>query len=333
MRRSYGIIFLVTGILFGLTGLLIGSRLYPQKSTETNPDTSCNTIYEHIDSELRCNNTHFAISKVSYLELRTKITNYIKQLQQEKTIDNAAVYFRDLKDGPTFGINAYENYVPASLLKVPLLVTILRMSENDPKLLAETRVYGSSDPIPPQTFLPKDVLITGQEYTIDELLTQMITNSDNTAYLVIFNYLKEYRLTNELLDTYHDLGLILPQERLDASLTVKNYSSLFRILYSSAYLSRSNSEKALALLAKSTYKDALVAGIPEHIEVAHKFGERFDENGPLKELHDCGIVYFPENPYSLCVMTRGTDFAKLTTTIKTISKLVYEEVNQRKLDK
>jgi hypothetical protein len=51
----------------------------------------------------------------------------------------------------------------------------------------------------------------------------------------------------------------------------------------------------------------------------------------LNQLHDCGIIYYPGNPYLLCVMTRGTDWSALEKTIQTISAMTYKEVDSRKL--
>jgi hypothetical protein len=67
-----------------------------------------------------------------------------------------------------------------------------------------------------------------------------------------------------------------------------------------------------------------------NIPVAHKFGERTGFAGGVKQLHDCGIVYYPKNPYLLCIMTRGTDFTKLESTIAAVSKMVYQEFDSRK---
>ena len=65
--------------------------------------------------------------------------------------------------------------------------------------------------------------------------------------------------------------------------------------------------------------------------MAHKFGENTDIDLTTgtqvdKELHDCGIVYVPQKPYLLCVMTRGQDFNSLTNVISSISKIVYNLV-------
>ena len=51
-------------------------------------------------------------------------------------------------------------------------------------------------------------------------------------------------------------------------------------------------------------------------------------NQEIKQLHDCGIVYYPKHPYLLCVMTRGDSFEYLDDTIRDISHLVYQEVNE-----
>ena len=102
----------------------------------------------------------------------------------------------------------------------------------------------------------------------------------------------------------------------------------FRILFNSSYLSRESSEKALELLANTEYSDALVSGIPKDVTVAHKFGEAGTGNVE-RQLHDCGIVYFPNHPYLACIMTRGHNTETLRNSIQDISRFVYEKIDEQ----
>lgn len=114
----------------------------------------------------------------------------------------------------------------------------------------------------------------------------------------------------------------------NAKITVKEYASFFRILFNSSYLSRENSEKALRLLDATDYNDALPAGVPPGIQVAHKFGEAGTVEVE-RQLHDCGIVYFPDHPYLACIMTRGKELDGLKQSIVDISKFIYGKVDEQ----
>ena len=105
------------------------------------------------------------------------------------------------------------------------------------------------------------------------------------------------------------------------------FSRFFRILYNGSYLNFEKSNKALELLTKIEFKDGLVAGLPSEVPVAHKFGER--QFGEEKQLHDYGIVYYPEKPYLICIMTRGKELSKLPHVISELSKVTYEEVSKK----
>jgi hypothetical protein len=89
------------------------------------------------------------------------------------------------------------------------------------------------------------------------------------------------------------------------------------------------SEKALQIMTHAEFKDGILAGVPKDIIVAHKFGERMLPESDDKQIHDCGIVYYPRHPYLLCVMTRGKDFTSLKSTLATISRVVFTEVEQQ----
>jgi hypothetical protein len=86
----------------------------------------------------------------------------------------------------------------------------------------------------------------------------------------------------------------------------------------------------LSLLVQSDFGGGLQSGVPPNIKVANKFGERILESGE-KQLHDCGIIYYPDNPYQLCIMTSGNNFKELEKIIREISKEVYEEVDSRRV--
>ena len=118
-----------------------------------------------------------------------------------------------------------------------------------------------------------------------------------------------------------------PTEEADGQFqSAYKVASPFRILYNATYLGQDLSELALEFLAQSEFRSGLVAGVPAGIVVAHKFGEKADAASGQVQLHDCGIVYHPANPYLLCVMSRGPDFESLDDLIADVSRTVYAEV-------
>jgi beta-lactamase class A len=89
------------------------------------------------------------------------------------------------------------------------------------------------------------------------------------------------------------------------------------------------SEKALSILSLSQYFQGLVAGVPNNIKIAHKFGERKFNNTGETQLHDCGIIYAPKTPYLLCVMTKtNNNIDSASNVIKKISQTVYQKITQ-----
>jgi len=306
--------------------LLFGLGYWTQTVVHRHED--CGESYMWLNEELRCTDEQ-VLDKAEYSELKLDLLEMIERQRDGGYITNAAVYFRDLSNGPTMGINQYMDFVPASLLKVPLMLTYLRLAEDDPALLErELTFLGPPDDFT-QGIPPGQAVEVGKIYEIRDLLRRLIVYSDNGAWDVLYNYLGEISPDLSLLaETYHELGIIEPQSAFDEVITVKSYASIFRLLYNSSYLSKEHSSMALDLLSQTVYTHGLRQGIPRTIPIAHKFGERFTED--YNQLHDCGIVYYPGNAYLLCVMTRGSDFAKLAEFIGEVSAAVYEEVDSRR---
>lgn len=264
----------------------------------------------------------------AYKNFKNIINTYVTKVLEDKKASDVSVYFRDFNTSRWVGINSEEKLSPASMMKVVTLISVLSAAESNPDLLTKGVNIAS---LPAETtknqdlYPPKDPVQEGKTYTVQELLTHLIVQSDNNANIVLENIIGE----NQIKKVYDDLQ-IPPPTGNDYMITSQQYSHLFRVLYGATYLQHNLSEQVLKLLSQTTFTQGIVAGVPEGTQVSHKFGERSQEGSSVHELHDCGIVYYPKNPYFLCIMTKGSDFPTLTNVIKDISNIVWK--NKSSLD-
>lgn len=258
-------------------------------------------------------------------------SNYIDEKIKDGTAQNIAYYFKDLTSGEWSGNNENERFAPASLMKVPVMIAVLKQAEIEPKLLEKKLFYdGKKDLNTVEYYKPEKSLEPRKEYSIEELLNYMIVYSDNNATSLLLTVIS----ADNLKEIFDDLGLPIPEGVESGSvdyLSTRLYSRLFRVLYNSTYLNEEYSMKALKILTEIDFPEGIMASVPKNILVANKFGERTvtENDGTTlehRELHDCGIVYVPNKPYLICIMTKGSDFKKLETIIQTISKMTYDKM-------
>ena len=301
---------------------------YVAVSEFTKPSNTdhCETIFSLLNPRRRCEKDE-PPKKQEYDLLIKTLKWRIEEWKKNGDASHITVYFRDLQNGPIFGISELEHFAPASLLKVPILIAVLKYAEEYPQVLQEK--IGLSDAIPKgqNEFDPRKTLEPRKTYSIEEVLRRMIVYSDNSSKELLRNYLEG--ISPGIIDqTFIDLGISLQNADGSQYIRVKSYASLFRALFNASYLNREMSQKALDLLAQAEFEDGVVAGVPKGILVAHKFGF-LDIAENQRQLHDCGIIYEPKTPYLLCVMTRGKDAPTLMSIISKISEAVYAEVSIR----
>jgi len=319
----------IAGLTIFAVGAVIGF-LIAGRGKQTSVATTTN--YQYLSPRVETTEGNYAISKVGYDPFREKLIAFIDSEKQAGKISDVSIFFRDLDAGPTFGINELTDFSPASLLKFPTAIAYMNLSENHPDLLKTALKYTQATSTTEQFFKPSVSIEPNRFYTIEELIINMLAYSDNLSYGVLHEYLRDVPDGPAMLvQTFKDLGVSTSENPADENLNTKGYASIFRMLYDASYLNAESSEKMLSWLALSDFKDGLVAGVPASIKIAHKFGERAFVNIELKQLHDCGIIYYPNNPYLLCVMTKGNDWNDLESTIQDISKQVYQEVDSRRL--
>lgn len=290
----------------------------------------CKTSFTLINKDFACGELP-VIDKKGYASLQQDLEKYIQEQKLKGNVTEVAVYFRDLVNGPLFGINEFNNFAPASLLKLPFVLTYLKEAEElGPQILSESLLYLPTTPNFEQNVVPEENLKPGESYTIEDLLRRMISYSDNNASNLLAAHLESTGRENIIGETLLELGILAPDDPFDRVVSVRRYGSIFRGLYNVSLLNTENSNKVLQWLSDSKFTDGLVVGVPSSVKIAHKFGERLLEDG-TRQFHDCGIVYYPENPYLACIMTHGNEYVNLQKTIQEISKMIYEEVDSRKL--
>jgi len=325
---------IIGGIAFFVFGLILGFALnknynpayYPTSIRANDKD------FLYINPLLACNiseNKEFA----EYKPLKDLINNFVGKADPAK-VQIVSLYYRDLNSGRWFSSNENELFAPASLFKVPLMIAYLKAAESDPQILSQKIFYSSSstDLNNVEHYKSPIDIISGNYYTVDDLIKSMIYYSDNNAMGLLADKMNPKYLSEVLTDINMDLPSATGTTPASDFLTVKTYSYLFRLLYNSTYLNRQMSEKALDLLTFVDFPQGLINGVPPEIKIAQKFGERTElASGQVawRELHDCGIVYYPDHPYLLCVMTKGQDFDTLSSVISGISSLVYSEVDKK----
>lgn len=280
------------------------------------------TAYQFINPLLYSDNA----ASPTFNSLKSTLNASIESLLSEGLASSTSVYFRDLDNGQWTGVNENAVYDPSSMLKVIVMMAALKLAEQDPSIMAKKLYYAGPDQTN-QNYPPDDHLSPGN-YSVSNLLTAMIRYSDNGA----FKALRSDAEISKAADAAYDLFRLTPSTSLvaDDFLSPKSYAVVFRILYNSTFFEWSYSDQALNLLTHTTFDVGLVAGVPSTIAVAHKFGEHTfllpDGTAANRELHDCGIIYYPSHPYLLCVMTKGSDFTALSRAISGISKTVYAYV-------
>lgn len=227
-----------------------------------------------------------------------------------------SVYFEILNTGANVSVSKDAEFFPASLLKLPIVMALVKNIEEGKWKWNTELTLTESDKDNHFGSLYKQP--TGTRFTVEYLIEKMIEESDNTAYYMTLRNLEKNAPKQSV---WNHLGL---QDFFtnDGKISAKRYAVVLRSLYNAAYLSKEDSSKILTLLTKTPFAEYLEQGLPKGTEFAHKIGVIPD--APV--YMDAGIVYLPNRPYILIVMTQGKDKKTAESIMKDISERIYKYV-------
>ena len=232
---------------------------------------------------------------------------------------NLSIYFEFLNTGANIAVNKDAAFWPASLMKIPIAMAVMKKVERGQWQLENELVLYEKDKDSAFGDLYKEP--ADKHFTIRYLLKKMLVDSDNTARTILLRNLESKDIDEVLLH----LG-IDDIFNTDNQVTAKKYSIFWRSLFNSSFLQPENSEVLIRLMSESSAKQYLRQGLPDEILFSHKIGVVYKDN----IYSDSGIVYVPGRPYILTVMMQGIPEPEAEKEFKEISEKAYRYVSSYK---
>jgi len=227
-----------------------------------------------------------------------------------------AIYFRTLDGKSEWTLRPDDSFHAASTMKVPVMIELFHQAQEGKLKLDDTlpvknefhsivdgSIYRLNAADDSELELYK---AEGQSKTLRELCELMITVSSNLAT----NLLIEKLGVESIRATVHALhadGMnvrrgVEDQKAFDKGLsnttTARGLGILLQALADGKAMDAESSRQMVAILERQKFNEAIPAGLPPGLPVAHKTGDI------TKIHHDAAIVY-AKRPYVLVILVRG----------------------------
>lgn len=220
------------------------------------------------------------------------------------------LYILDLNDDFGYGVNEKEIFQAASLIKLPVMLTMYMEDAKGNIDLEEKYSLKSSDKVGGAGSL--QYKNEGYEITYRELIELMGQESDNTAFRIVRNLLGDQKVQ----ETIDEIGMTR-SGLVDNETTPKDIGLFFEKLWKGNLISNENRDELLGFLTDTIYEAWLADGIPADIQIAHKFGRE------TNVVNDAGIV-FSENPFIVVIMSKGVVEREADEIFPELARIVYD---------
>lgn len=220
------------------------------------------------------------------------------------------VYVYRFKDKKDYGVHQEEIFPAASLMKLPVILTLYQEAESG-KIDLETKYkLVQKDKLGGAGILQTKPV--GSVYTYRQLAELMGKYSDNTANSVLLRILDSEKVQQTV------------DKLMMSKTSLKNYKTspedigiFFRQLYEGEVVSKEHQEEILKFLTKTAFEDWIPAGLVSSIQVAHKIGR---DTGTFSD----GGIIFAQKPFVLVIMSKAAREYEAQEVLPKITRLIWE---------
>jgi beta-lactamase class A len=240
-----------------------------------------------------------------------------------------AFVIKNLKTAECASYNENEIVPSASLIKIYVMAEILRQVKEGKLSLKQRILVKEADKVP---YSILTLLETSNDYSLKDLLTLMIVQSDNTAANILIDMAGVAEI-NKFISGLNFKNTILRRKMMDMSArkagqenltTASDMARFIELLYLGEVLDQENSTYMIDIMKEQLDNSMIRLYIPDQTVIAHKTGE-------LDYLaHEAGIVFHENGDFIFVIMVWdavSNNFARQS--IGKISKIVYEYFVER----
>ncbi|MBU3143627.1 serine hydrolase [Clostridium sp. CF012] len=237
---------------------------------------------------------------------------------------NYALFIKNFTTDEHISINAEVQIPSASIIKLFIMGAAFQGVQENLFTVHDPITIKEEDKMPYSII---SLLETNNTYSIQDLITLMIIQSDNTATNLMISLLSmEY--INSFIKNYGMKHTVLARKMMDFSAKKSGYenyttaddiSKYLNLLYEGKVVNPFYSQKMLDIMSNQLDGSMMKRELPVEIHIAHKTGDL-----PYMK-HDVGIVYTPKGDYIFSMFTwDAMDDICGKKLIGTVSKSVYD---------
>lgn len=224
------------------------------------------------------------------------------------------IYVRNIATLKEFTYNSHENFYGASLYKILVAGATYDLIYRDKLSPNYVYTYKNSDYEGGSGVLQTQK--EGTSYTIDELLTYLLKDSDNIAQNIL-----ERNITWEAVDTFYKSHVQTPQNFSETFYTTPSeIAEIFMSIYEDPNLPKEAKQQLFTTMTETSFEDRIASTLEPSLIFSHKIG-----NAPVKGTwHDCGVVFSGDftNPVVVCLMSKNTTFSEFLQVSSSLGKFI-----------
>lgn len=244
----------------------------------------------------------------------------VARVQETKTKFSSAVaaksgtygfYLFNLSTKQEYGVRENEIFPAASLIKLPVLLTLYQEAEAGSLSLETKYTLKESDKVGGSGSLYYKP--AGTVVTYREMARLMGKQSDNTA----FNIFQRILGDEKIQATIDEVGM-QDTSLADNKTTPHDLGIFLRKLWGANIVSDKNRDEILEFLTETIYEEGwMPEGVPSGIRVAHKIGVE------IRTISDAGII-FGQRPFVLVLMSKNVVETEARKLIPELTRIFWE---------
>ncbi|MGG1658809.1 serine hydrolase [Brevibacillus sp. NRS-1366] len=242
------------------------------------------------------------------------------------------IYLEDLQTGEKVTMNENQRFYAASVIKVPIMTAVFAEAYAGKLALEDTIKLRREDLVGGAGVLQH--ITPGTELTIQDLVTLMIIQSDNTATNMMIDLVGTESIRAAMSKTemkgsqFYNKLMVVPAELEGYNeVTAADMGSHLRYLATGKVISYDSCLKMIAILKQQQHRDRIPFLLPDPdgdvIGMVPKW-EFAGKTGSVTNItHDVGILYTGSHAVTISLLNKGLEQKAAATVMAQIGSLVY----------